>query len=150
MIDMAFEYKRLNKTTKIILTLLLVAACIVLTYMLDKGIIGTSYTVRIIRISVIYALIGVSMNLVNGFTGVFSLGQAGFMAIGAYTVGVLTIPLASRPNVYYLVPISEKIQDLVMPYGVALVLGGIFAAFFAALIGTPVLRLKSDYLALAT
>jgi len=147
---MAFEYKRLNKTTKIILTLLLITGCIVLTYMLDKGIIGTSYTVRIVRISVIYALIGVSMNLVNGFTGVFSLGQAGFMAIGAYTVGVLTIPLASRPNVYYLVPISEKIQDLVMPFGVALIIGGIFAAIFAALIGTPVLRLKSDYLAIAT
>ncbi len=150
MIVMAFEYKRLNKTTKIILTLLLITGCIVLTYMLDKGIIGTSYTVRIVRISVIYALIGVSMNLVNGFTGVFSLGQAGFMAIGAYTVGVLTIPLASRPNVYYLVPISEKIQDLVMPFGVALIIGGIFAAIFAALIGTPVLRLKSDYLAIAT
>ena len=150
MIVMAFEYKRLNKTTKIIFTLLLIAGCIVLTYMLDKGIIGTSYTVRIVRISVIYALIGVSMNLVNGFTGVFSLGQAGFMAIGAYTVGVLTIPLASRPNVYYLVPISEKIQDLVMPFGVALIIGGIFAAIFAALIGTPVLRLKSDYLAIAT
>ena len=148
--SMVFERKTLNRKTKFILTLRLVLICVALTYMLDKGIIGTSYTVRIVRISVIYALIGVSMNLVNGFTGVFSLGQAGFMAIGAYTVGVTTIPLASRSNVYYLVPISDKIADLVLPYGLALIIGGIFAAVFASLIGTPVLRLKSDYLAIAT
>jgi len=147
---MEFTNKKLKKSTKIILTALLVIACIVLTYMLDKGIIGTSYSVRIVRIAVIYSLIGVSMNLVNGFTGVFSLGQAGFMAIGAYSVGIFTIPLASRPNVYYLVPISDKIAEVIMPFGVALLMGGLIAALFAALIGAPVLKLKSDYLAIAT
>ena len=44
----------------------------------------------------IYALVAVSMNLLNGFTGLFSLGQAGFMLVGAYTYGVLTIPVAER------------------------------------------------------
>ncbi len=133
-----------------ILTVLLILASLALVYMLDKGIIGTSYTVRIVRIAVIYALIGVSMNLVNGFTGVFSLGQAGFMAIGAYSVGIFTIPVESRANVFYLIPISEKIANFELPFGVALVMGGLLAAGFAALIGAPVLKLKSDYLAIAT
>ena len=147
---MEFEYRKLNKQTKMILTILLVLACILVTYMLDKGMIGTSYTVRIVRISVIYALIGVSMNLVNGFTGVFSLGQAGFMAIGAYSVGVFTIPIADRANVFYLVPMSEKIANVELSFGTSLIIGGLLAAAFAALIGAPVLRLKSDYLAIAT
>jgi branched-chain amino acid transport system permease protein len=147
---MEFTNIKLKKSTKLILTVLLVIACLILTYMLDKGIIGTSYTIRIVRIAVIYSLIGVSMNLVNGFTGVFSLGQAGFMAIGAYSVGIFTIPLEARANVYYLMPISDKIANVVLPFGVALLLGGILAALFAALIGAPVLKLKSDYLAIAT
>ncbi len=147
---MEFKSKKLSRSTKLILTVSLVLVCLALTYMLDKGIIGTSYSIRIVRIAVIYSLIGVSMNLVNGFTGVFSLGQAGFMAIGAYCVGIFTIPLEARANVYYLVPISEKIADVVLPYGVALLMGGLLAAVFAALIGAPVLKLKSDYLAIAT
>ena len=48
----------------------------------------------------IYALVAVSMNLLNGFTGLFSLGQAGFMLIGAYTYAVLSIPEGSRASVY--------------------------------------------------
>ena len=148
--SMEFLNKKLNKSTKLILTLLLVLACIILTFMLDKGIIGTSYTIRIVRIAVIYSLIGVSMNLVNGFTGVFSLGQAGFMAIGAYCVGIFTIPVDARANVYYLEPISDKIAGLVLPFGVALLMGGLLAALFAALVGAPILKLKSDYLAIAT
>ena len=47
-----------------------------------------------------YALVAVSMNLLNGFTGLFSLGQAGFMLIGAYTYSILTIPLSQRAAVY--------------------------------------------------
>ena len=55
----------LKKSTKYILTSVLVVAALVLLFMLDNGMIGTSYTVRIVRLSFIYALIGVSMNLVN-------------------------------------------------------------------------------------
>ena len=50
----------------------------------------------------VYALVAVSMNLLNGFTGLFSLGQAGFMLLGAYTYAILTIPVADREGVYYL------------------------------------------------
>ena len=116
-----------------------------------------------------YALVAVSMNLLNGFTGLFSLGQAGFMLLGGYTYAILTIPSTQRDSVYYLYDgsdinfsITETLQDLFGGSGVGgavgLVLGvliaiaaaGLVAAFIAWLIGLPVLKLKSDYLAIAT
>ncbi len=96
----------------------------------------------------IYALIGVSMNLLNGFTGLFSLGQAGFMLLGAYTYGIFTIPVADRASVYQY--FDGGLVQFTLPVPVALILAGLVAALFAFLIGLPVLRLKSDYLAIAT
>ena len=110
----------------------------------------------------ILAIAAVAMNLLTGFTGLFSLGQAGFMAVGAYVTALLTIPTARLDGIYYMTGISPAIKaareamDLApgwlqagYPY-LALIAGGLVAALFAALIGIPVLRLKSDYLAIAT
>ena len=116
-----------------------------------------------------YSLVAVSMNLLNGFTGLFSLGQAGFMLLGAYAYAIFMIPDAARDGVYYLFEGSsihfsfqEMFQhlfgatgfgggvSLVLGVLVAIIFAGLVAAFFAYLIGLPVLRLKSDYLAIAT
>ena len=104
--------------------------------------------VTVLKKGAVYALIAVSMNLLNGFTGLFSLGQAGFMLVGAYTYAVFTIPLAKRAAVYQYY--AGGCVGIELNYIVALVLAGVAAAIFAALIGLPVLRLKSDYLAIAT
>lgn len=109
-----------------------------------------SYVRRVINLCLIYAIIGLSMNITNGFAGQFSLGQAGFMAIGAYVVGIFTVPVAARDTIWYAVPMNPVLHDIYLPFGVALILGGVLAALFAGLIGTPVLRLKGDYLAIAT
>lgn len=110
----------------------------------------------------VYALAAVSMNLLNGFTGLFSLGHAGFMLIGAYTYAIFTIPDDARATVFqYYDPaidfsIPEQLSLAMGPFGtvlgvtIAVLLAGIVAAIFAYLIGLPVLRLKSDYLAIAT
>ena len=110
----------------------------------------------------IYALVAVSMNLLNGFTGLFSLGQAGFMLLGAYTYAIFSIPEAERANVYRYydcaihISFPEALWNVMGGFGMALgvlislILAGIVAAAFAFLIGMPVLRLKSDYLAIAT
>ena len=90
------------------------------------------------------------MNLCNGFTGLFSLGQAGFMTLGAYTYAILTIPVASRAGVYYLYGVAGWLSNVILPIPVALLVAGLMAALLAALIGAPVLKLKSDYLAIAT
>lgn len=103
----------------------------------------------VLKKGAIYSLVGVSMNLLNGFTGLFSLGQAGFMLIGAYTYAILTMPVEVKlsQSVYKYYDCIFKFDTGVL---VALIFAGIVAGIFAALIGLPVLRLKSDYLAIAT
>ena len=129
----------------------------------------TSQLFTVLKKAAVYSLVAVSMNLLNGFTGLFSLGQAGFMLLGAYTYGILMVPIAAKDQVYYLFggsAVKFSLPDLfdgifgsggfggavslVLSVLVALILAGCVAALFAWLIGLPVLRLKSDYLAIAT
>ena len=67
---------------------------------LDNLSIVPSMLLTVLRKGAIYALVAVSMNLLNGFTGLFSLGQAGFMLLGAYAYAILTIPAASQKSIY--------------------------------------------------
>lgn len=108
----------------------------------------TSILFTVLKKGAIYSLVAVSMNLLNGFTGLFSLGQAGFMLLGAYTYGIFTIPVAARAQVYQY--FDGGLIQFTLPVFFALILAGIVAALFAFLIGLPVLHLKSDYLAIAT
>ena len=129
----------------------------------------TSQLFVVLKKAAVYSLVAVSMNLLNGFTGLFSLGQAGFMLLGAYTYAILTVPLSVKDQVYYLYggsAVKFSLPDLfwgifgssgagyaiglVLAVFIALILAGLVAAGFAYLIGLPVLRLKSDYLAIAT
>lgn len=139
-----------EKRRNTIMSLLLIAAILGACAFLDANKYSYNYAISIVERSMIYAVVAVSMNLVNGFTGLFSLGQAGFMALGAYVTAILTIPVDQRASVYYISGIHPAIANLHAPILVALILGGLVAAAFAALIGIPVLRLKSDYLAIAT
>ncbi|WP_235821961.1 branched-chain amino acid ABC transporter permease [Angelakisella massiliensis] len=133
---------------------------LVLVLMLENTIKPTHMIFIVLKKSAVYALVASSMNLLNGFTGLFSLGQAGFMLLGAYTYSILTIPVESRESVYYiyggsaikfsLPELFGGVVGLVLGVLVALILGGCVAALVAWLIGLPVLRLKSDYLAIAT
>ncbi len=118
--------------------------------LLDFKIIGDEYVRRVLNLAAIYTIVSVSMNLVNGFTGLFSLGQAGFMAIGAYTVALFTVPIEVRPTIFYVIPQNPVLAGIQIPFVIAIILGGLLAALVAVLIGIPVLRLKSDYLAIAT
>ena len=108
------------------------------------------YIVRILNVCAIYAILGMSMNLINGFTGLFSLGHAGFMAVGAYTTALLTIPPAIKAQIFYLAPLIKPLDQMNLPFPVALFVGGLLAAVVGGLIAAPTLRLKGDYLAIAT
>ncbi len=127
---------------------ILIAALYAGVYIAENLAGASSMLVMVLKKGVIYALIAVSMNLLNGFTGLFSLGQAGFMLVGAYTYAIFSIPVADRAQVYQYY--AGGIVQFQLPVLVAILLGGIAAAFFAWLVGMPVLRLKSDYLAIAT
>ena len=143
------DFKNKMNINLLIYLAIIVVSGFVLIY-LDMNKFEFNYAISIIEKSLVYAVVALSMNIVTGFTGLFSLGQAGFMALGAYTTAILTIPVASRPNVYYMNGILPSLENVIVPIPVALILGGLVAAVFAALIGIPVLRLKSDYLAIAT
>ena len=90
----------MKKSTKLLINLGLMAALILVILLESMFLPSTSMIFPVIRKGAIYALVAVSMNLTNGFTGLFSLGQAGFMLIGAYTYAIFTIPDADRASVY--------------------------------------------------
>ena len=138
-----------------------VAALLVLVIVLENTMQPTSMLFTVLKKGAVYALVAASLNLLNGFTGLFSLGQAGFMLLGAYTYAILTIPSADRESVYYLyggAAVNFSLPELfgggalglILGVLAALILAGCVAAVIAWLIGLPVLRLKSDYLAIAT
>ncbi len=126
----------------------IIVGIFVLVFVLEQIIPASSMLFTVLKKGAAYALVAVSMNLLNGFTGLFSLGQAGFMLIGAYTFCIFTIPTESRAAVYQYY--DGGLVQFSIPVVLALVLAGLAAALFAWLIGLPVLRLKSDYLAIAT
>ena len=154
-----------KKNTKNFISLIVVVLFLAVVLVLDQVIKPThkmSMLLTVLQKGSVYALAAVSMNLLNGFTGLFSLGHAGFMLVGAYTYAIFTIPAASRDTVYqyYDAVVRFSIPEVlrgsmgafgaVLGVALAVLLAGLVAAFFAWLIGLPVLKLKSDYLAIAT
>ncbi len=121
--------KRLNKSfwIGIIFSMVLYG---VIQVLLTTGIFDDVMESTLILIC-INVMLAVSLNLINGITGQFSIGHAGFMSIGAYVSAILTL-------------------NFDIPFVLALVIAGIVAALFGILIGIPTLRLNCDYLAIAT
>ena len=118
---------RKRDLTTLILSLVLFG---VLYALMETGFIGSFWELNIFLIC-INIIMAVSLNLINGYTGQFSLGHAGFMAVGAYVGVVCTV-------------------NFHVPFGLALIFGGLAAGVLGCLIGLPTLRLKGDYLAIAT
>jgi hypothetical protein len=90
-------------------------------------------------------ILAVSLNVVNGFTGQFSIGHAGFMAVGAYTAAKITLALASASVAGLPPAVSEQLV-----FAFALVCGMATAAVAGLAVGLPSLRLRGDYLAIVT
>lgn len=140
--------KKNDKRSKWI-TIAFIAAIYIIVLVLELLISPNHILFTVLKKGAIYSLVVASMNLLNGFTGLFSLGQAGFMLIGAYTYAILTMPteikLSDKVFVYF---------DSIVGFDTGIIVGiisaGIVAAIISALIGLPVLKLKSDYLAIAT
>lgn len=124
--------------TRVISILVAVAACVLLDKALSS-VIQDAYYIRLVMLAGIYVTLSVSLNLINGITGQFSIGHAGFYMVGAYAAGLSS-------NAFF-----DK-QPLDMPaYLLISVLVGAGAAAIAGLIvGLPSLRLKGDYLAVVT
>ncbi|HCP15057.1 MAG TPA: branched-chain amino acid ABC transporter permease, partial [Peptococcaceae bacterium] len=122
--------KRLLTRQNMIITAALLVVYIIVQVLLSTGIISAFYETNLI-LGGIGIIMAVSLNLITGFAGQFTLGHAGFMAIGAYFSAVMTVKWG-------------------MPFILSLLGGACLAAVMGFLIGLPTLRLKGDYLAIAT
>lgn len=112
------------------------------------GMNSTNYYAGLIHLFGINIILVASLNLVNGFSGMFSMGHAAFMAIGAYASAMLTLSATQKSIMMPELP--EWLMNLALPFPIALMIGGIFASITALLIGFPVLRFKGHYLSVAT
>jgi len=136
------------KTRNALLTAGAAALAAALLWIGDRSLGG--YAMRILNLSAIYIVLALSLNMVNGFLGLFSLGSAGFMAVGAYVSALLSMSPEVKEMNFFLEPLAPLLQNLTLPFFVALIAGGLCAALAGLLIGIPVLRLHDDYLAIAT
>ena len=102
----------MTKKTKLICSVIAAAALIVLLICSYELTDSTSMLRSVLQLGAIYALAAVSMNLLNGVTGLFSLGQAGFMAVGAYTFAIFTIPVDKKAGVYYLYGVADGLAGI--------------------------------------
>jgi branched-chain amino acid transport system permease protein len=104
------------------------------------------YVQRIVLLAGINIILAVGLNLINGTTGQFSIGHAGFMAVGAYGAAYVGVKIA-RP--LHAVLGAGALSDAVI-FNVALLVGALFAGISGLIVGMPSLRLRGDYLAVVT
>ena len=130
---------RAHRTIATIIAFVLVYAVI---KVLNLAGILNAYYIQLIMLVGINVVMTVSLGMVNGFTGQFSIGHAGFMAVGAYTSAMITTVWlhTSTTNPWVGYPV----------FIVAILAGGLLAAAAGYLVGAPSLRLKGDYLAIVT
>ena len=138
----------MEKKTKIILNLLLTLMLALFLWWANGNLDG--YKIQVLNLIAVNAILALSLNLIYGFTGMFSLGHAGFMAIGAYVSAILILPAAQKEMMYILEPIIWPFSVLQAPFFISVLAGGLIAALLGLLIALPVLRLGGDYLGIAT
>ena len=122
-----------NLKTNLIWLAIIAVVYAILSALIVAGIIN-AFVAQIITQIGINLIVAVGLNLVIGFTGQFSFGSAGFMAIGAYTSAIVTARMAPTWGTIFL----------------SMLIGAIIAGIVAVIVGYPTLRLKGDYLAIAT
>ncbi len=122
-----------------------VAIAIAVLALLQFVTAGSEYLVYLALLVGVNVVLAVSLNVINGITGQFSIGHAGFMAVGAYASAVTSQAL----NEYRISALPDGVSNQLF-FVIALLVGGALAALFGFLVGLPSLRLKGDYLAIVT
>jgi len=137
---------KLSRNTLLALAAIVVALVVVF---FARPLLG-QFWFGIFTLAGIFVTLALGLNLINGFTGLFSLGHAGFMAVGAYTVAICTMSPDAKKQNFFLEPMNPLLAGIQTPFWVALILGTAVAALAAWLVAIPALRLRDDYLAIAT
>ena len=136
----------------LVLAVLFVAVLFVLNGVLSgsliEGVSISPYYLQILSLAGINIILAVSLNLINGFTGQFSIGHAGFMAIGAYVSAYITLTFGERlHDALGFLPVPAQNAVILL---VVLAAGAVCAAIAGFFVGVPSLRLRGDYLAIVT
>ena len=106
------------------------------------------YMVRVVIVMCINAILVVSMGIGNGFTGVFSLGHVGFVAVGAYASGILSLTPAAKSA--YLPDLPAWLAGWDLGFLPATVAAGLICFVLALLVGAPLMRLSGHFVSVAT
>jgi branched-chain amino acid transport system permease protein len=129
----------------LILCLVVLAALVGLNVVFQGRLINP-YFARIVMLCGIAITLAVSLNLINGFTGQFSIGHAGFMAVGAYSGAYFSVNYGARLAAV----LGDGALGWVIALLIATLIGAVFAGIAGLVVGVPSLRLKGDYLAIVT
>ena len=121
----------------------LVIVLLPLLLLLIAVLTGGSYYESVLVLFFINIILAASLNLTNGITGIFSLGQAGFMALGAYASSLLTLSEKTKNTMVRNMP--EWLAKIQMPFVPALITAAVFSMLIAGLIGFAILRARGDY-----
>jgi branched-chain amino acid transport system permease protein len=130
--------------------LLVVVVAIVLVGLFSVGApaLMNDYLVRVVTVMCVNALLVISMGLANGFTGVFSLGHVGFVAVGAYVSGVLSLTDANKAS--YLPDLPGWIAAIHLGFLPSTIVAGLVCVVLAFLVGGPLMRLSGHFVSVAT
>jgi len=132
-----------------VIRIVLVALLIIFTFVCENYI--GEYPKRVIMLCAIYVIMAIGLNIIFGFTGMFSLGHYGFMMIGAYVAVILSLPPEQKQAIYYVTGIEPWLANIEVNYFLGIIIGGLVSALVAVLIGFPILKsLNDDYLGIAT
>ena len=126
----------------------LVIVLLPLLVLLLSTLTGGSYYESVLVLFFINVILAASLNLTNGITGIFSLGQAGFMALGAYASSLLTLSEKTKNTMVRNMP--EWLAKIQMPFIPALLTAAVISMLIAGLIGIVILRARGHYLAVIT
>jgi branched-chain amino acid transport system permease protein len=110
--------------------------------------VGSNYVVRVATVMCINAILVASLALANGFTGVFSLGHVGFVAIGAYASGILSLSEKSKAS--YLPNLPDWLAAITLPFLPATIAAGLICVVVAFFVGAPLMRLSGHFVSVAT
>ncbi|MGQ9856595.1 MAG: branched-chain amino acid ABC transporter permease [Fervidobacterium sp.] len=138
----------MKRSTRIMLSIVFIIIIYVFVFFAEKYM--DPFIKRVLNTGFIYVILAVSLNLINGFTGQFSLGHAGFMAIGAYTSALLYMSPENKLSNFFMEPLISPLDKIQIPFFWALIAGGLMAALMGFIVGAPSLRVRGDYLAIVT
>lgn len=138
----------MKRSTRVTLSILLIVVIYFFVLLAEQYM--DPFLKRVLNTGFIYVILAVSLNLINGFTGQFSLGHAGFMAIGAYGSALLYMSPEEKASNFFMEPLISPLDQIQIPFFWALLIGGGLAALAGFIVGAPCLRVKGDYLAIVT